>query len=275
MQTILIIGYGNMAGAIARGLSGTFRLEICGRDVRKAKAFIEQHQLQNAKAIPLESSMPNKPLLIDVEGKIVLLCIKPYGLSSFCYKGRAKSLYSVLAGVSIATLASFIDSKALIRLMPNIGAQCALSATAVFGVDMDMLEARTICEAFGSVVFVGSEALIDSSIATSGSASAFLALIAQALIDAGVREGLLRKDSATLVQKTFEGVGALLQNTSPQEIIDTITTPGGTTAEGLSVLESQAVRGALIQACHKSVKKAKAMQKQATPSKNLAISKKA
>ena len=274
MQTIIIVGYGAMARAITYGLSriGKYHLEMCGRDVSKAQMLINEFALKNATAIALESSSSNQcdsshntlestqgnALSIDIQDKIVFLCVKPYGLGSFHYVGQARAVYSVLAGVSVATLQSHISAQAYIRLMPNVAASQLDSATAAFCVNADMKQAQEICESFGSVVFVEDEKLIDASIATSGSSPAFLALIAQALVDSGVRAGLKREDSFKLVARTFEGVGLLmhLENRTPQEIIDMVTTPGGTTIEGLAVLESSGVRGAIMRACQASVSKA-------------------
>ena len=107
------------------------------------------------------------------------------------------------------------------------------------------------------MVVVDKEELIDAAIATSGSSPAFIALIAQALIDAGVREGLNCAQSRELVCGMFEGFASLLAESRPQEIIDAIASPAGTTIEGLSVLENRAVRGAIIEAAHQAVLKAR------------------
>lgn len=325
-----------MAGAIAQGLNGKYTMEICGRDRKKALDFIAELGLQNATAPesnPIESI--SNPHAIHVQDKILLLCVKPYALANFSYIGQAKSVYSVLAGVSIEQIATHICATSYVRLMPNIAALHRLSATTAFcsvggagminvqdrqtnqmaqqmaqkeeqesdqamGENKDSTQAkhakqsqqaicnkrscvdslarqstmqaeslsqqiaqlkhqaREICCGFGEIVFVENEKLIDSSIATSGSAPAFLALVAQALVDSGVMVGLSRADSRTLVAQTFAGVGELLRHYSPQDLIDRVTTPGGTTIEGLAVLESSGVRGAFMQAARASVAKARA-----------------
>lgn len=281
---ILIIGYGAMAAAIAQGLNGKYHMEICGRDPSKARDFIARLGLQNAVALEVSAKSVAESPILDIQDKILLLCIKPYGLGSFCYKGRAKSVYSVLAGVSIAKLAAHIQATSYVRLMPNIAALHGCSATTAFcspvrldlerqtpksqALESPALESRfslealraqaeMICRGFGEIVFVQDEKLIDSSIATSGSAPAFLALVAQALVDSGVMVGLSRADSSALVAQTFAGMGELLKHHSPQELIDKVTTPGGTTIEGLAVLESRGVRGAFMQAARASVEKAR------------------
>ncbi len=293
MEKIVLVGYGNMAKAMAKGLDSAYQIQICGRDKNKAKDFIKVNNLKNASLdSSLESGLDSS--IIDIQDKIVILAIKPYALASFTYQGKAKAFYSVLAGVNIKTIKSHIKAESYIRLMPNIGAIFGLSSTAVFidnpkfrdsqksleskrlkstqtdstdfvestqsnliQFEQAKIQAKQIIESFGNTVFVDNENLIDSAIATSGSSPAFLALIAQALIDAGVREGFKRTDSAILVQKTFEGVAKLLEQNSPDEIISLVTTPAGTTIEGLSILESKAIKGAIIKACHASVQKAK------------------
>ncbi|CAM2872041.1 pyrroline-5-carboxylate reductase dimerization domain-containing protein [Helicobacter felis] len=115
--------------------------------------------------------------------------------------------------------------------------------------------AQTILECFGSCVEVQSEALIDASLATNGSSLAFLSMAAQALVSAGVREGLSVDQASELVEQSFKGFAQLLQESDPQEIIDSICTPGGATIAGLSVLEEKAFKGILMQACHIAVRK--------------------
>ncbi len=102
---------------------------------------------------------------------------------------------------------------------------------------------------------VGNEKLVDASIATNGSALAFLSLVASSLKDAGIREGLNARDSLELVKMSFKGFAKLLEKERPEMIIEQICTPKGATIEGLSVLEKKGVRGAFIEACQKSVKK--------------------
>ncbi|WP_104733560.1 pyrroline-5-carboxylate reductase [Helicobacter felis] len=114
---------------------------------------------------------------------------------------------------------------------------------------------REILKCFGSCVEVQSEALIDASLATNGSSLAFLSMAAQALVSAGVREGLSVNQASELVEQSFKGFAQLLQESDPQEIIDSICTPGGATIAGLSVLEEKAFKGILMQACHIAVRK--------------------
>ena len=93
------------------------------------------------------------------------------------------------------------------------------------------------------------EKLMDAVTGLSGSAPAYILLVIEALIDAGVFMGLPRQTARELVIQTVIGTSTMLEVTGkhPAELKDMITSPGGTTIYGLQVLESYAVRGALIE----------------------------
>ena len=254
--TVLFVGYGNMAlailqGAIKAGLQDRYHFEITGRSEQKAQDFLKKNGLEkNLSVVSSDTSL-------RIEDKIVFLCIKPYGLSSFDFHGRAKEVISVLAGIKVADLKQVIESEGYACVMPNTAASCQRSSSAVYyeGKDFNLVE--EIVNSFGSCVRVDNEQLINASIAVSGSGLAFASLVAQALIDSGVREGFQRNQSYELVSGMLEGLSVLLKEKTPQEIIESITSPAGTTIEGLSVLESKGVRGAFIEAAHQAVLKVK------------------
>src|SRR5205807_8402660 len=106
-----------------------------------------------------------------------------------------------------------------------------------------------ILGAVGRVVRV-TEGLLDAVTGLSGSGPAYVFLVAEALIDAGVLVGLPRPVSQALVVQTLLGSARLLAETGddPERLRAGVTSPGGTTAAGLRVLESRAVRGAIVDA---------------------------
>lgn len=254
-QKILFVGHGNMTLAIIQGFIHSkiykiYDIEICGRNTKRASEFISANNLSNFVSIYTGD-------VLDVENKIVFLCIKPNGLSSFNFNGKASGVVSVMAGVKISILKEAIISYGYARVMPNIAARYQKSSSAMYIEDLDIATYKKMVESFGNVVLVNKEELIDASIATSGSAPAFVAMMAQALIDSGVREGLNCMQSQELVRGMFEGFALLLKDKKPQEIIDEVASPAGTTIEGLSVLESRAFKGIIMEASHKAVMKAK------------------
>lgn len=259
MRSLLIIGYGNLAHSIVNGIApNAYHLFVLGRDFEKSKAFCQNFPSHSI--TPLQNIQDLKE-----QNPIILLCTKPKGLQTFSSTLTSSLLYSVMAGVKMQDLVSaFPNALAYIRAMPNIGAFSQKSATALYVYapkDCNLAEAKETALAlsltFGNAVWVDSEELIDASIATSGSSPAFLCLVAQALIDAGVREGLNATQSKELVQATFEGFAQLLKTHSPQEIKTLVTSPAGTTAEGLAYLEERGFKGILEQGAHHSVLRAK------------------
>ena len=115
---------------------------------------------------------------------------------------------------------------------------------------------QSFISSFGNCVFVETQKELNASIATNGSSPAILALVAQALINAGVHQGLKLDTSKKLVQKTFEGIAELLKHETPQTIQDSIASPGGTTIEALLHCDETGVKGNIMRACIKAAQKA-------------------
>jgi len=108
--------------------------------------------------------------------------------------------------------------------------------------------AEAVLGSVGLVVRVP-ETQLDVVTGLAGSGPAYLFLVAEALMDAGVASGLPRTTAETLVRQLFVGSAKLLaQGEAPADLRASVTSPGGTTAAGVSVLETEAVRAAFIQA---------------------------
>lgn len=166
--------------------------------------------------------------------------------------GAARVL-SIAAGVTVKTLEDACgDGVAVIRAMPNTPALVGEGASAIAGgtyaSEADVAWAETVLGSVGLVVRVP-ESQLDVVTGLAGSGPAYLFLVAEALMDAGVAAGLPRATAETLVRQLFVGSAALLaQGEAPADLRASVTSPGGTTAAGVSVLEAQAVRAALIEA---------------------------
>src|ERR1700677_5292317 len=147
----------------------------------------------------------------------------------------AARLLSVVAGLSTARIEATLSTPvAVIRSMPNMPVLVRKGVSAIAGgshVTKDDLDwAESILGAVGTVVRV-SERNIDAVSGLSGPMPAYLYLVVEAPIEAGVHQGLSRDVSRTLVVDSFAGSGALLKETgeSPQELRAQVTSPGGTT----------------------------------------------
>ncbi len=187
----------------------------------------------------------------------VVLSVKPDhaegALRTIAAVGATRVL-SVVAGLSTARIESHFQAPvAVIRSMPNTPVLVGQGVSAISGgaqVTKDDLDwAESILGAVGVVVRV-TERNLDAVTGLSGSGPAYFYLVVEALIDAGVHQGLSREVSRQLVVGTFEGSAALLASSgeSPEELRAQVTSPGGTTAAGLRMLEGRAVRAAFLEA---------------------------
>jgi pyrroline-5-carboxylate reductase len=248
---LTIIGAGKMAEAIIGGALKDFEVEVVARDAKKLNALIEKYpKLKNGGVL-------DSP--VDIENKNLLLCIKPNALESvgIYLDGEANSAISVLAGSSIDTLQKSIKAKYYVRAMPNLAACNQSSMTTLCGDKSFKDEAIKICESFGKTLWLSSEKEIDIATAVAGSGPAYLALVAEALSDGAVKEGLKRADAKALVEGLFSGFSTLLEGKHPAIIKDEVMSPGGTTAAGYSALEEGSVRDGFIKAVGKAYKRAR------------------
>jgi pyrroline-5-carboxylate reductase len=162
-------------------------------------------------------------------------------------------ILSIAAGVTLETIqAATGEGVPVVRAMPNTPALVREGASAIsggtFARDSDMDWAHEILASVGQVVRVP-ESELDAVTGLSGSGPAYVFLVAEALIDAGVQAGLSVDVSTTLALQTVRGAAALLAGgESPADLRAMVTSPGGTTAEGISVLESAGVRSAFADA---------------------------
>ena len=249
MQTITFIGNGNMGLSIAKGLKGKYNIEVVGRNMEKLNSFekelgitIEKHLLQD----------------FDVSGKTLLLCVKPANIEevSRTLKGTARVIFSVLAGSSIQKLKSNFNTDAVVRTMPNLAASIGKSMTTLTGDTAFKKEAKALLGSIGDTLWLNSEKEIDIATALAGSGPAYLALMAEALVDGAVKQGLKRDDAMATMRGLFDGFGTLIQEMHPSLLKDGVMSPGGTTAAGYGALEDGNVRASCINAIEKAYKRA-------------------
>ena len=185
-----------------------------------------------------------------------VVAVKPADVRAACRAvaaaGTARVL-SIAAGVPLARLEADLPGVAVVRAMPNTPALVGSGAAAIAGgsqaTDGDLAWAEEILGAVGEVVRVP-EALLDAVTGLSGSGPAYVLLVVEALIEAGVLVGLPREVSSRLTVATLLGTARLLAEggESPEALRAGVTSPGGTTAAGLRALEAAGVRSAFIEA---------------------------
>ena len=189
-------------------------------------------------------------------GEVVYLSVKPQDLRSLNSEGgtEAKLLISILAGSTIADVQASTGAERIVRAMPNTPAQIgkgftAWTATASVTDDERNLVSQLL-DTMGEQLYVADESAIDKITAVSGSGPAYVFLIIEAMINAAVNIGLRPDDARRMVLQTIIGSSefAAQSGQHPAVLKDMVTSPGGTTAAGLRVLEQRGVRAALIDA---------------------------
>ena len=256
---ITFVGGGNMGSAIVAGLLKA--------GWQPADVTIVEHSTDR-RAV-LAEMFPGTQIVSeigDVENAVI--AVKPGAAAEVCAQlaaAGARRVLSIAAGVSVETLqARAGDSCAVVRSMPNTPALVGEGVSAVCGSarcsDADVQWAEAILGAVGTVVRV-EERLMDAVTAVSGSGPAYLFLVAEALIDAGVKEGLSRDVADALVRQLLVGSGRLLQQTGedPAELRRKVTSPNGVTAAAIDTLESAGLRSALEETVRSAVKRSREM----------------
>ncbi len=242
-----IVGGGKMGEALLAGLlraDPATSIRVVETDAGRAGALRSAHPAVDVAAAPGAA-----------EG--TLLAVKPHlvpEVAAAVGSADGGRVLSIAAGVTIATIEAALPAgTAVVRAMPNTPALVGAGAAAISaGTDAgedDLAWAESVLGAVGTVVRVP-EHLLDAVTGLSGSGPGYAFLVLDALIEGGVAAGLPRDVAGQLAGQTLLGAATLfLQgDASPGELRAAVTSPGGTTAEGLRVLEQRAVRAALIDA---------------------------
>jgi pyrroline-5-carboxylate reductase len=205
--------------------------------------------------------------IVPCDGAVV--AVKPAGVVDVCRRLRevgVSRVLSIAAGITTVAIQEALgaDAKA-IRAMPNTPALIGESASVIAGSSMcsddDLEWAESILQSVGIVLRVD-ENDIDAVTAVAGSGPGYLFLMAEALIDAGVAEGLSRDVATALVRQLFKGSGALLAASllDAGTLRDQVTSPGGTTAAGLAVFDAAGLRETVNKVVQAAATRSREMQ---------------
>lgn len=249
MTRLLLVGGGRMGEALLGGL-----LEA-GWATPDAIVVVEP---SDERAAQLRGRFPGLEVQAtpcSADGAILATkpAVTPMAAAAVASAGVSRVL-SIAAGVTLETLQEALgESCAVIRAMPNTAVLVGAGATAIAGGrhagpdDLDWAEG--LLATVGVVVRLGEDKL-DAVTGLSGSGPAYVFLVAEALIEAGVLNGLDRTTSETLAAQTLLGSARLLTETSDSAaaLRAAVTSPGGTTAAGLRALEQGGVRAAFLEA---------------------------
>ena len=237
MKKVGIIGAGKIGGSLLLRLS-----ESGGFDLGVSDIHPEQLNLYRERGISTTSS--NRELAD--ESDLLIVAVKPWDVIqvmqeiSPSFEGTDKAVTSVAAGVSIARISENLPPEtAILRVMPNVCASVGLGSAVVTANEAGQAALSTVVDIFRHVGEVQElpERLFDAATALHGSGPAYVALFADALIQAGVREGIPRDVARRLVVGTIRGTAVLLKERSAHQVRDEVMTPGGTTAAAFVAME--------------------------------------
>ena len=254
------IGGGQMAEALVRGvlqagLVTAERIVVADPSLERRTLLAERYGVAAAE----EASR------VWTECRVVILAVKPQVVAGVLESGLGEItaehlLISIAAGIPLALLERVVSPAGcrVIRVMPNTPALVLKGASALSpgrGVNAgDLAVARSIFDAVGTSVVL-EETCLDAVTGLSGSGPAYVFTFLEALIDAGVKTGLVRSVARDLALQTVLGSVLLALETGehPAELKAMVTSPGGTTIAGLHELEKGAFRAVIMNAVESAV----------------------
>ncbi len=238
-----MIGAGNMARALARGWREPLLISDGGSG--RAAILAAEHAGQ--------AVAHNAELAASAD--VVVLCHKPGQLQAVADEiaPRARTVISLLAATPVSALRAALPRSEVVRAMPNMAVEVRQGVTCV-AADPDVQEpvaalARQLFERLGSVVLLP-EPLMDVATALSGVAPAYMALVAEAQIDAAIRRGLPGSQACEIALGALAGSAAMLRARGGDTLAvrREVASPGGLTARGLEALERAGLRAAFADA---------------------------
>lgn len=241
-QRILLVGFGNMGQALARGWLAN------GRPAASVRVVDPSDAAQSAAAsLEIQASRDMASALAGFAPDVVLLAVKPNQLAAAlgeCARCPGAPVFlSIAAGKRIEQIAASLPpNAAVVRAMPNTPAAIGQGVTALAANAAASDGQRSLCAALlaavGKVVWLDDERHMDAVTAVSGSGPAYVFLLIECLESAALEQGLSQDLAKELALATVAGAGAYAAaaDAPPAELRKRVTSPGGTTQAALGVL---------------------------------------
>ncbi|MHB1950041.1 MAG: pyrroline-5-carboxylate reductase [Acidiferrobacteraceae bacterium] len=256
---VALIGGGNMARSLAGGL---LRAQVAPGDVVAADPSAEARAAMEALGVRVEVDNAKAAAAAGT----VVLAVKPQSVEGVSREIRdvvcdsGALVISIAAGIGCAALSRWLGTSVLVRAMPNTPALVGASMTVLFPAEgagpEQRRQAETILRAVGEVEWVKDESLLDAVTAVSGSGPAYFFLVMEALEQAAAAAGLDGMLARRLVRQTALGAALMAQSDDPALLRERVTSRGGTTEQGIAVLEEAGTRrafsAAVAAACRRS-----------------------
>jgi pyrroline-5-carboxylate reductase len=260
MKRIAILGAGKIGESLLAGLlsSGWTDIVVTGR---------RQERIDDLSArYGVEATLSNPEAVKGAA--VVVLAAKPQDLATLLDEiagdvTRDQTVLSVAAAIPTASIERHLrDGVPVVRSMPNapswVHEGMAGICAGAHANEEHLAAAEEVLRHLGSVVRVREEHM-DAVTAVSGSGPAYFALLAEAMIEAGLLLGLSREISTQLVVQTMLGTAKLLRDEKmhPVELREAVTSPGGTTIAAIHELESAGVRAAFLNAIQAAMERSR------------------
>lgn len=260
------IGLGNMGKAM---LSGALKnkyvknTEVIFRKNRNPEEIVEKYKVTSGK----------DNIEIAEKSKIIVLAVKPNIYAEIIEEikdsvSENTIIMNITPSFSIKEIQNLFGKNIKVaRAMPNTPAMVNAGITGLcFSdnmTDSDKEDIINFTNSFGETVII-KEDLMGGLSAISGSGPAYIYMLIEAMADAGVKEGISRKDSYKLAAKTVEGAAKMVLETGihPGELKDNVCSPGGTTIAGVIELENNGFRSSIIKGIGKTVDRFKEMNEE-------------
>jgi pyrroline-5-carboxylate reductase len=251
------VGAGNMGGGLARGWAAA-----SGEPGAPETMLFADADPKRAEALAAEvgGEAVEGNLAAAKNADLVILAVKPNILDEVApdLKQAGTPVLSILAGTTLKTLHEALPGLDLIRVMPNLGAQLRQAVLCVaYGDSVDRDERKRVgdlLELVGEVIELD-EDLIDAATAIMGCSPGYLALVAEVLVEEGVRLGLTENQTARMVAKAMSATGGLLELHDPGALKRAVASPGGMTEAGLNALEENQLHETLRAAVDASLER--------------------
>lgn len=260
--TFGLVGHGRMAEIIVarlleKGVAKPGQIWASGRNAKR-RCYLKQ-------TYGINVTGDNRSM---VSKDVVLLCVKPQTMSEIFKELNGQLAHktlvcSIAAGITLAAITAGLGLKVAVRAMPNAPSRigqglCGWYAAAPLS-KAHLRMVKKMFGALGELVRVDAEKHLNIMTALSGSGPAFFYAPLEALVDAGVRAGLprvLARQAAVAAARGAALMAAQSPNVALSELRSEVTSPGGTTAEGLFELEQAGIRAAFMKAVAAAIKKA-------------------
>ena len=267
--TVALIGSGTMAEAMIQALLRAGKVtaeQIIASGPRAERG----EKLQTRYGIRVTSDN----VAAASEAGIVVLSVKPQVLPTVLAELRSHIqptalVFSIVAGMPIATIRAGLDHAAVVRTMPNTPAQIGEGMTvwtaAPEVTEAQRVQAQTILQTMGSEMYVTHEDALNMATAVSGTGPTYVFLLMEALVDAAVHLGFSRRQARLLVIQTVLGSTKFAQQSDRHlaQLRNMVTSPGGTSAEAIYQLEKGGMRTVLSKAIWAAYKKSRLLGERA------------